>query len=327
VQSFDAESAALSAGAKVNTDHTGYTGAGFVDGYGTAGATTRFAVNAASAGAHHVALRYSNGPDPFSGTKTVSVYVNGAKVRQISLASTGDWETWATHTETLNLRAGANTIAYKYDAGDTGHVNLDQLTVSPGGRIALFDGSGLGNWQKPDGGAATWPIADGSMESLGGDIRTRQTFGDFKLHVEFWLPNLPPEVTGQQRANSGVYLQDRYEVQILDTYGKPVLADNDAASIYLKKAAGSNAATAPRTWQTYDITFRAARFDSQGNKTANARVTVVWNGVTVHQDFAIDGPTGGGAPEGPSAGPIKLQDHGDPGENVRFRNVWIEPLG
>ncbi|MBP2326874.1 sugar lactone lactonase YvrE [Kibdelosporangium banguiense] len=326
-QSFDAESAALSGGAKVNTDHTGYTGSGFVDGYGTTGATTRFAMNVATAGTYSAALRYSNGPNPSSGNKTVSLYVNGTKLRQSVLASTGDWETWATHTEMVPLKAGANTIAYKVDSGDVGHVNLDQLTVAPAQRVTLFDGTGLGNWQKPDGSAATWPVADGSMESLGGDIRSRAVFGDFKLHAEFWLPLMPPEVTGQQRANSGIYIQDRYEVQILDSFGKTPLADNDAASIYLKKAASTNAGTAPRTWQTYDITFRAARFDSQGNKTENARVTVVWNGTTVHQDFPIDGPTGAGAPEGPSAGPIRLQDHNDPGENVRFRNVWIEPLG
>ncbi|MBY8852269.1 hypothetical protein K7G98_30085, partial [Saccharothrix sp. MB29] len=100
-QSFEAESAALSGGAGVNTDHTGYSGAGFVDGYGTQGATTRFAVNAAAAGAHTVGLRYSNGPNPSSGTKTISVYVNNAKVRQVALADTGNWDTWATHTEAL----------------------------------------------------------------------------------------------------------------------------------------------------------------------------------------------------------------------------------
>ncbi|MBY8853340.1 DUF1080 domain-containing protein, partial [Saccharothrix sp. MB29] len=122
-------------------------------------------------------------------------------------------------------------------------------------------------------------------------------------------------------------LQDRYELQILDSFGKNPLAADDAASIYLKRAASPNAATAPQTWQTYDVTFRAARFGSSGMKTENARVTVVWNGVTVHQDFAIDGPTGNGAPEGPTAGPFRLQDHGDPGENVRFRNIWVEPVG
>ncbi|WP_199443632.1 family 16 glycoside hydrolase [Umezawaea beigongshangensis] len=326
-QSFEAESAALSGGARVNTDHLGYSGAGFVDNYGAQGASTAFAVHAAKAGSHDVGLRYSNGPNPSAGTKTVSVHVNGAKVRQVALADTGNWDTWATHTEALTLRAGANTIAYRVDSGDVGHVNLDQLTVTPASRITLYSGGGTENWRNADGSAPSWPVANGSMEALGGDIRSRRGFGDFRLHLEFWLPNLPSSVTGQQRANSGVYLQDRYELQILDSYGKQPLAADDAASIYLKRAASPNAATAPQTWQTYDVTFRAARFDSAGVKTENARVTVVWNGVTVHRDLAIDGPTGNGAPETPTAGPFRLQDHGDPGENVRFRNIWVEPLG
>jgi hypothetical protein len=326
-QSFEAESAALSGGARVNTDHTGYSGAGFVDNYGTAGASTRFAVNATAAGSHDVGLRYSNGPNPSAGTKTVSVYVNGTKVRQVALADTGNWDTWATHTEALTLRAGANTIAYRVDSGDVGHVNLDQLTVTPASRITLYSGGGTENWRNADGSAPSWPVANGSMEALGGDIRSRRGFGDFKLHLEYWLPNLPSNVTGQQRANSGVYLQDRYELQILDSFGKQPLAADDAASIYLKRAASPNAGTAPQTWQTYDVTFRAARFDAAGVKTENARVTVVWNGVTVHRDLAIDGPTGNGAAETSAAGPFRLQDHGDPGENVRFRNIWVEPLG
>ncbi|HEU4423604.1 MAG TPA: DUF1080 domain-containing protein, partial [Pilimelia sp.] len=176
-----------------------------------------------------------------------------------------------------------------------------------------------------NGSPATWPVSGGSAEVLGGDIQTRQSFGDFKLHVEFWLPNLPPDVTGQRRANSGVYLQNRYEIQVLDTFGKPTLDSTECASIYAKRAPDSNAGTAPETWQTYEITFRAARFNGS-TKIENARVTVVWNGVTVHNNVAIDGPTGGGSPEGPSGGPIRLQDHGDPGDNVRYRNIWIEPL-
>ena len=140
------------------------------------------------------------------------------------------------------------------------------------------------------------------------------------------MPNFPPDVTGQHRANSGVYLQNRYEVQVLDTFGKPRLDSSECAAIYAKRAPDSNAGTAPETWQTYEVTFRAARFNGS-TKTENARVTVVWNGVTVHNDVPIDGPTGGGAAEGPTGGPIKLQDHGDPGPNVRYRNIWIEPLG
>ena len=162
------------------------------------------------------------------------------------------------------------------------------------------------------------------MEVCCGDLRTKDAYQDFKLHVEFRVPLLPDDVTGQDRGNSGVYLQDRYEVQILDSYGDTTLDTNEAGAIYLKKAPDVNASTAPETWQSYDITFRAARYDADGTKTADARVTVVWNGKKVHDDVAIDGPTGGGRPEAASTGAVRLQDHGN---KVRYRNIWIEPLG
>ncbi|MBN6039458.1 family 16 glycoside hydrolase [Amycolatopsis sp. 195334CR] len=328
VTEYEAETAGLSGGAAANTNHPGYSGTGFVDGYWNQGASTAFTVNVPAAGAHNVGLRYSNGPDPFSGSKTVSVYVNGTKVRQTRLASTVDWDTWATHTESLPLQAGNNTVTYKFDSGDDGNVNLDKISVTPVQRISLFDGSGLGAWEAKSGGAATWPVANGSVESLGGDIRTKQKFGDFKLHAEWLEPQYPPEVTGQARGNSGVFLQERYEVQVLDSFGDTTLAADEAGAIYSKRAPDSNRATAPNTWQSYDITFRAARFDGAGNKIANARVTVVWNGVVVHNDVEIDGITGGNSlPEGPSPESVLLQDHGDAGENPRFRNLWIEPLG
>jgi hypothetical protein len=324
---YEAERAALSGGTGVNTDHPGYTGTGFVDGYQAQGAATTFSVKVPTAGAYNANLRYSNGPNPSAGTKSVSVYVNGAKVRQVRLADTGNWDTWASQPETLNLAAGTNSISYRYDAGDAGHVNLDNLTVTANQRIQLFGGSNLDAWEKRSGGAATWPVAGGSMESNGGDIRTRQQFGDFRLHVEWLEPEYPPDVTGQARGNSGIYLQERYELQVLESFGDTTLADNEAGAIYTKKAPSVNAATASNTWQTYDVTFRAARFDGAGNKTDNARVTVVWNGVVVHNDVAIDGGTGDSIPENASPGAIRLQDHNDPGANPRFRNVWVEPIG
>ncbi|MFC7989731.1 family 16 glycoside hydrolase [Streptomyces pilosus] len=322
---YEAEEASLTGAAGINTDHRGYSGSGFVDRYGTQGATTTFDVTVDRSGTYGLGLRYSNGPNPFRGTKSLSLYVNGKKVKQTEFRSTGDWDTWSTQTETLRLRAGHNTVAYRYDEGDTGHVNLDLLTVDRHGRaIGLFDGGGLDRWQHTDGRPVEWPVDGGAMEVCCGDIRTKSGFDDFKLHLEYRLPKLPPDVTGQDRANSGVYLQDRYKIQILDSYGDTTPATDEAGAIYLKKAPDVNAAGPPETWQSYDIVFRAARWDAEGNKTSDARVTVVWNGRKIHDDVVIDGPTGGGAPEGPAAGAIRLQDHGNA---VRYRNIRIEPLG
>ncbi|WP_345651604.1 family 16 glycoside hydrolase [Streptomyces siamensis] len=325
---YEAEEARLTGTAGINTDHTGYSGSGFVDRYNTEGkGATTFDVTVPEAGEYDVNLRYSNGPNPYQGTKSLSLYANGQKLRQTKLASTGTWDAWSTQTERVMLRKGKNTIAYRFDSGDDGHVNLDLITVRPHGtRITLFDGTSgsQGQWQHTNGRAVQWPLTDEqSMEVCCGDIRTKDAYQDFKLHVEFRVPLLPDDVTGQNRGNSGVYLQDRYELQILDSYGDTTLDTNEAGAIYLKKAPDVNAATAPQTWQTYDITFRAARFDADGTKTADARVTVVWNGKKVHDDITIDGPTGGGASEGLSAGAVRLQDHGN---KVRYRNIWIEPL-
>ncbi|WP_342549348.1 discoidin domain-containing protein [Paenibacillus sp. FSL P2-0089] len=124
---YEAEAAALSGGAKTNTDHSGYTGAAFVDGYLTQGAATTFSVTAPSAGNYSAALRYANAS---GSTKTLSIYVNGTKVKQTSLANLSNWDTWSTQAEILALNAGTNTIAYKYDASDSGNVNLDQLVLS-----------------------------------------------------------------------------------------------------------------------------------------------------------------------------------------------------
>ncbi|MFD9770811.1 family 16 glycoside hydrolase [[Kitasatospora] papulosa] len=325
---YEAEEARLTGTAGVHTDHPGYSGSGFVDRYNTENRTgTTFDVTVPKAGDYDVNLRYSNGPNPFQGTKSLSLHVNGKKLRQTRLPSTGTWDTWSTQTERVRLKAGSNTLSYRYDTGDTGHVNLDLITVHRhGASVSLFDGTtaSQGQWQHTDGRRVAWPLtAERSMEVCCGDIRTKDAYQDFRLRMEFRVPLLPDDVTGQDRGNSGVYLQDRYELQILDSFGDTTPDTNEAGAIYQKKAPDINAATAPETWQTYDVTFRAARFDDSGRKTADARVTVVWNGRTVHDDIAIDGPTGAGAPESPSAGAIRLQDHGNA---VRFRDIRIEPL-
>ncbi|CAM5356797.1 hypothetical protein SGRIM128S_05051 [Streptomyces griseomycini] len=194
--------------------HQGYSGGGFVDRYGAPGATTAFRVDVAKKGTYDVGLRYANGPHPFHGDKKISLYVNGDKVRQTVLPPTADWDTWATRSERLTLRKGVNTIAYRYDDGDDGHVNLDMIHLNrPGERIDLFDGGSLSQWQHTDGRAVEWPRTEGgSVEVCCGDIRTKRNFGDHRLHVEFRVPALPDDVTGQDRGNSGVYLQNRYEV-------------------------------------------------------------------------------------------------------------------
>jgi hypothetical protein len=322
---YEAEEGNREGGAGVNTDHRGYTGIGFVDRFGNQGASTTMHVTVDEPGRYEVGLRYSNGPNPFSGAKSVRMYVNGVKVKQVALPTTVTWEDWATQTEVVRLRGGLNTVQYKVDEGDTGHVNLDLISVrSPGERVVLFDGSDTDEWRHTDGRLASWPLVDGrAMQVRGGDLRTKQAFGDFRAHVEFKVPLLPPDVTGQNRGNSGVYLQERYEIQILDSYGDTTLADNEAGAIYTRKAPDVNVARAPETWQTYDIWFRAARYDAAGVKVEDARVTLVWNGVRVHDDVAIAGVTGGSIAEGPSTGAIRLQDHGNA---VQFRNVWVQPM-
>ncbi|MDT0528886.1 family 16 glycoside hydrolase [Micromonospora sp. DSM 115977] len=286
----------------------------------TTRSVNRFVVRHAGAGGENTAwntrdFTIQTSTNGTSWTTTTNVTANTANT------TTHDFSPTQARYVRLNVTKATSTSdnaarIYEFEAhgpaGDTG-------------RVTLLDGSHLDNFESTNGTPATWPLAKGGVEVLGGDIRSRRAFGDFRLHVEFWLPNLPPDVTGQARANSGIYLQDRYELQVLDSFGDTTPANDEGGAIYGKIGPSVNAAGAPETWQTYDVTFRAARFDSAGVKTENARVTVVWNGVTVHDNAVINGPTGNGAPEGPSVGPIRLQDHGDPGLNVHYRNIWVEP--
>ncbi len=202
-------------------------------------------------------------------------------------------------------------------------------------RMTLFSGNGLAAWERVRGGAANWRLAGDYVEVKPGkrvgenSLRTKETFGDFRLHLEFWVPKTSPGTPEQARGNSGVYLQGRYEVQILDSYGRTLSGQNDAGAIYEVRDATQNASLPPETWQSYDLEFRAARFRGE-KKLADARVRVFWNGQLVQDDTIIPGPTRLGTPEAGAAnaagvleGPIVLQDHGD---RVRFRNLWLEPL-
>jgi hypothetical protein len=148
---------------------------------------------------------------------------------------------------------------------------------------------------------------------------SQQKFTDFELHVEFRTPFMPT-ATGQKRGNSGVYLQGRYEVQVLDSYGLEGL-DDECGGIYKVAAPLVNMCAPPLQWQTYDITFHAPRFDEDSNKTENARLTVLHNGVKIHNNLEVPGPTGGPLDQNVyEPGGIFLQEHGN---RVQYRNIWV----
>jgi hypothetical protein len=184
----------------------------------------------------------------------------------------------------------------------------------PQGAVVLFDGS---NCDAFVGGH----FDDLNRNLLASGSKTKRAdFQDYQLHVEFILP-FKPLGRGQDRANSGVYMQDRYEVQVLDSFGLRG-ANNECGGIYSKTEPSVNMCLPPLVWQTYDIDFTAAKFDGSGAKTKNAVITVKHNGVTIHDAVEIAGPTGGGKKEDTTGGAIQLQGHGNP---VFYRNVWIQP--
>ena len=194
------------------------------------------------------------------------------------------------------------------------------LGLKPPEGATVLIGPSLEAWTSGGDKPATWPIADGVATVAKGNIRTKASFGDFKLHVEFNVP-LMPEAKGQARGNSGVYLQGNYELQVLDSYGlKP--QSNDCGAIYQQVIPLVNACLPPGEWQAYDITFRAARREA-GKVVQKARLTVIQNGQLIINDREISPTPGGvGGIEEGEPGPIMLQDHGNA---VRFRNLWIVP--
>lgn len=201
----------------------------------------------------------------------------------------------------------------------------DRTVRPPRGAIVLFGGKDTNGFEGAGSDKTVhWILRDGAMVVQGGNIVSKQLFGDQQLHIEF-MPPLMEGATGQGRGNSGVYLQGQYEIQVLDSFNNPTYKAGSCGSIYGQKEPDRNMARPPLQWQTYDITFRAPRFDKDGKKRENPRVTVIWNGVKVHDDVEITiGPTTSslGGPE-VAQGPLLLQDHGCA---VSYRNVWVKPL-
>ncbi|MFT5289907.1 MAG: hypothetical protein ACI82F_001978 [Planctomycetota bacterium] len=204
-------------------------------------------------------------------------------------------------------------------------------TAAPSDATVLFDGKGLSDgmeldsWSKPGGEPAGWEVQEGVMLAVRGQgpVISKQTFGDIQLHLEFATPS-KPEGSGQGRGNSGVYLQGRYEVQILDSYGNETYPNGQCGAIYGQHPPLKNACRKPGEWQSYDIVFHGARFDGDGNKTEDATLTVFHNGVLIQDHARVTATTAAAMQaEGPTPGPLYLQDHGNP---VRYRNVWLREL-
>lgn len=191
----------------------------------------------------------------------------------------------------------------------------------PSDAIVLFDGTDLSAWEPSD----TWKVEDGVLTEGKGDIRTKQNFGDIQLHIEWSSPN-PPRGKDQDRGNSGVFFQDRYELQVLDSYENRTYFEGQAGSIYKQTPPMVNAMRPPGEWNTYDVIWTAPKFNDDGTLKTPAYITALHNGVLILNHFEVLGPTPWtDVPkyEAHGAAPIHLQDHGHP---VRFRNIWVREL-
>lgn len=209
---------------------------------------------------------------------------------------------------------------------------------APSDAEVLFDGTGLDKWQssRKDGGAAMWKTNENFVESAAksGGIRTRGAWADFQLHLEWATPN-PPHGEGQARGNSGVLINNMYEVQVLDSYNSKTYPDGQAGAVYGQSPPLVNACQPPGEWQSYDILFESPRWNDKGELTKKAVITVLHNGVVIQNHYELLGATDGISPGVPwrtlSKYPaphapevfIGLQDHANP---VRYRNIWIRSL-
>ena len=208
--------------------------------------------------------------------------------------------------------SGTAEDGVKFELKKVGRTSPTLGATPPPGAIVLFDGKNTAAWR-------VGKLEEGNL--LGVPAITKETFEDFLLHIEFETPFMP-RARGQGRGNSGVYLADQYEVQVLDSFGLEG-DDNECGGIYKAARPLVNMCFPPLSWQTYDIDFRVARFTPDGkSKKENAFATVRHNGVPIHYNLELKAATPGGHRADEHPGPIFLQDHGNP---VRFRNIWILP--
>ena len=198
---------------------------------------------------------------------------------------------------------------------------------APSDAIQLFDGKDLSKWSTLSGADAKWEIKDGAITVVkgAGDIKTKQTFGDIQLHIE-WRSPANVEGEGQGRGNSGIFLQERYELQVLDSYESQTYSNGQAGSIYKQSIPLVNACRKPGEWQTYDVIYTAPKFSDNGRVITPAYITVLHNGVLILNNIQILGPSEyKGLPvyQSHAKASLKLQDHGNP---VSYRNIWVREL-
>ena len=204
---------------------------------------------------------------------------------------------------------------------------METLQAKPlSSAVILFNGRDVDNWTTRDGQPAGWKVEDEILHVVPHtppeDIMTKERFTDFFLHLEFRCPDMP-EATGQDKGNSGVFLQGRYEIQVLDSYGINIPGMGDCGGIYNLFAPLVNACKPPMEWQTYDVVFRAPRMRNL-EVEESARLTVRQNGVVIHNNVQLPGMTGGPVDEEVGEpGPLLLQDHRN---LVAYRNIWAVSL-
>lgn len=201
-------------------------------------------------------------------------------------------------------------------------VKPGEAGAAPSDAVILFDGKNVSAWK----GAEKWKIEKGELVTGRGDIRTKESFDDCQLHIE-WSAPVPAKGKGQGRGNSGVFLMDRYEIQVLDSHANETYFDGQAGAIYKQTPPQVNAMRPPGKWNVYDIVWTAPRFTEDGSLKSPAYITALHNGVLILNHFELKGDTPFTRPpkytKHADRLPIRLQDHGNP---VRFRNIWLREI-
>ena len=252
------------------------------------------------------AVGWDNGLPGAAKNATKRVELNGERVGETVVFRGDGWDAKIEEGKIM----GTSDEGAKFELKRVERTSPTMGAKPPEGATVLFDGTNADAWE------------GGKMDArklLFCGTKSKQSFGDCTLHIEFRTPFMPA-ARGQGRGNSGVYLQDRYECQVLDSFGLKG-EDNETGGIYSVSRPTLNMCFPPLTWQTYDIDFTGAKFDADGKKTKNARMSVKLNGVLVQDNVEVPKTTtAAGRSEGPTPGPIQLQDHGT---TVFYRNIWV----